>query len=539
MSYNSKLPADDEYIATGPADIRENFRALKEDQIVNAGTLSGLSVGNASGNIPESNGTVNANLNADRLDGYDASAFAAANHAHSAVTTSTPGFMSAVDKAKLEGIAAGAQVNQNAFSNVLAGSTTIQADSQTDTLEIVGGANISVVADATNDRLIFAVNGKVASAGYADSAGYAASAGSAPANGGTSTTVTGSYTGNGGQQAPNYFGTNKAGFLMMNTSINGDSNYKNFLIMDNYSGADVGGATALGLGRQTNRAFIMRSDANRTAWNESAELITTANIGCQSVNYAVTAGRAYPYRSDGGQLNFYWSGQGGQPSWLWGGNDGVNMYVYSPSNFSVNYAIHADYSGSGKTLATIDQIPAAHGKQLFTASGTFTVPAGVTQVWISLCGAGGNGGSHSNGSNGFCGGGGGGAAANMAYNVTGLTPGAEIAVTIGAVPGGATSFGSYISCAGGGTGGNGSYAFPGTGGVAGGAGGVPGESGMYNVDGSTQTPINTNTPPGGGCLFGVGGIESNGAGYGAGGAGGKSTHDAGYSGAPGMCLVEW
>ena len=37
MSYNSKLPMDDEYIASGPADIRENFRALKEDQIVNAG----------------------------------------------------------------------------------------------------------------------------------------------------------------------------------------------------------------------------------------------------------------------------------------------------------------------------------------------------------------------------------------------------------------------------------------------------------------------------------------------------------------------
>lgn len=34
--------------------------------------------------------------------------------------------------------------------------------------------------------------------------------------------------------------------------------------------------------------------------------------------------------------NWHWSGQGGQPSWLWGGNDGTNMYVYNPSNFSVN-----------------------------------------------------------------------------------------------------------------------------------------------------------------------------------------------------------
>lgn len=34
--------------------------------------------------------------------------------------------------------------------------------------------------------------------------------------------------------------------------------------------------------------------------------------------------------------NWNWAGQGGQPDWLWGGNDGTNMYVYNPSNFSVN-----------------------------------------------------------------------------------------------------------------------------------------------------------------------------------------------------------
>ena len=33
-----------------------------------------------------------------------------------------------------------------------------------------------------------------------------------------------------------------------------------------------------------------------------------------------------------------WVGEGDQPDWLWGSNDGENMYVYNPSNFSVNYA---------------------------------------------------------------------------------------------------------------------------------------------------------------------------------------------------------
>jgi len=70
-----------------------------------------------------------------------------------------------------------------------------------------------------------------------------------------------------------------------------------------------------------------------------------SDIGSQSVSYASTAGRAYPRRSDGGDLNFYWSGQSGQPTWLWGGTDGTNMYVYNPSNFSVAYASNAGTLG--------------------------------------------------------------------------------------------------------------------------------------------------------------------------------------------------
>ena len=48
-------------------------------------------------------------------------------------------------------------------------------------------------------------------------------------------------------------------------------------------------------------------------------------------------------------MQFNWSGQNGQPTWLWGGNDGTNMYVYNPSNFSVNYANNA---GNGLIAAS-------------------------------------------------------------------------------------------------------------------------------------------------------------------------------------------
>lgn len=58
-----------------------------------------------------------------------------------------------VEKNKLAGIAAGAEVNQNAFSNVTVGSTTISADGETDTLTIVAGSNITLTPDATNDKI--------------------------------------------------------------------------------------------------------------------------------------------------------------------------------------------------------------------------------------------------------------------------------------------------------------------------------------------------------------------------------------------------
>lgn len=60
------------------------------------------------------------------------------------------------DKNKLSGIASGAEVNQNAFSNVKVGSTTVAADGKTDTLELVAGSNVTLTPDATNDKVTIA-----------------------------------------------------------------------------------------------------------------------------------------------------------------------------------------------------------------------------------------------------------------------------------------------------------------------------------------------------------------------------------------------
>lgn len=66
----------------------------------------------------------------------------------------------ATEKTKLSGIATGAEVNQNAFSNVKVGSSTIAADGKTDTLELAVASNsvASLTADTTNDKVTIDVD---------------------------------------------------------------------------------------------------------------------------------------------------------------------------------------------------------------------------------------------------------------------------------------------------------------------------------------------------------------------------------------------
>jgi hypothetical protein len=78
---------------------------------------------------------------------------------YSNASTSSAGLMSTSDKSKLNGIASGAEVNQNAFSNVVVGSTTIAADSKTDTLTLTAGSNITLTPNTTNDSITISASG--------------------------------------------------------------------------------------------------------------------------------------------------------------------------------------------------------------------------------------------------------------------------------------------------------------------------------------------------------------------------------------------
>ena len=76
-----------------------------------------------------------------------------------------------------------AYVNQNAFSSVAVGSTTVAADSATDTLTIAAGSNVTVTADAGSDKITIAAKDTTYSAA-GDSLGLVKSGGDVTVSGG-------------------------------------------------------------------------------------------------------------------------------------------------------------------------------------------------------------------------------------------------------------------------------------------------------------------------------------------------------------------
>lgn len=206
----------------------------------------------------------------------------------------------------------------------------------------------------------------------------------------------------------------------------------------------------------------------------------------------------------------------------------------------------------------------ARGQQTFTSSGTFTVPAGVRSVDVFLVGGGGAG-SHTGSAKA---GGGGGGGYTLTQKGIGVTPGQQIAVTVGAggtsslKRGGVSSFGNYSVRGGngpkntddftsgtnrgkdGGSGGGGATEL-GTGYGAGGSDGGNGGTGLKTSGGTTnpggigQGTTTRAFGESGGTLYAGGGaggaahVGNTGVGGGAGGGGGAGAlSNAGGSGTP-------
>lgn len=77
-------------------------------------------------------------------------------HTNKSILDATTASYTEEMQTKLSGIATGAEVNQNAFSIVKVGSTSVAADSKTDTLTLAG-SNVTITPDATNDKITFGI----------------------------------------------------------------------------------------------------------------------------------------------------------------------------------------------------------------------------------------------------------------------------------------------------------------------------------------------------------------------------------------------
>lgn len=212
------------------------------------------------------------------------------------------------------------------------------------------------------------------------------------------------------------------------------------------------------------------------------------------------------------------------------------------------------------TAGEIEEVAPRNGEyrsvQVFTASGTYTAPAGLKRVRITVLGGGGGGGGAANAAatSGGAGAGGG----FSIRTVSAATVGASQTVTVGTggtgggaaldgAPGNTSSFGALCSATGGGQGlgaGGGATAVSGVGGI--------GSSGDLNGAGSPGisgvTAVNFGST-GGASLMGAGGEQRNGAtlngiagrAYAGGGSGGLSTGGGtatGGTGANGVVFVE-
>ena len=358
------------------------------------------------------------------------------------------------------------------------------------------------------------------------------------------------------------------------------------LWVTDFSSASIDSAFAARLAVQAgaNRWNLYSSGTAPNYMNGDLRIGTTTQSGTSKLTVSGTAsvsdGTAADHAATKGQVEGYFSSRGLLTGSVLKTAAQLNVPTLVPGNYAANatessaaglpssdhHITHVSYStnfalqaavslydpnlrytrvcNAGTWTAWATSSAAPTGRQEFTSSGTFNVPAGVTAVYVSGIGGGGGAGGKNTSSVST---GGGGSGQYCIRKKLSVTPGQVIAVTIGAggsggttsgtsgSSGGATTFGALLTL----SGGSGSPGRTDTN-TSPGIGGYPnGQTGGYN---GTATHGGN-----GGCSpFGNGGVGVSGDGGsaaantgGGGGGAGTTPSRAGGAGGSGYLLVEW
>ena len=253
--------------------------------------------------------------------------------------------------------------NQNAFSNVLVGSTNVSADTTTDTLTLSAGTFMTLTPDATNDKVTFTVNtgttsSTVAVGNHSHDVVSASGAGFAPAavSAGTIDSSTNDYvlTSNNGSigwyKLPSnafYDTTNTVGnYNIVNTTNSGATHY---LVLATSTGSTTSSATS---GRTNSNIYSLGGALFARSYNmddgSSYPLITERELSTAMGSISDTKNTA---GSSNSASKLYLVGAGSQSS------TGVQTY----SNANVYMSGGTLYSNSVATTNLTAETATIHG----------------------------------------------------------------------------------------------------------------------------------------------------------------------------------
>lgn len=205
------------------------------------------------------------------------------------VTTTTDGLARKEDKAKLDGIEAGAEVNDPAFKTIaVSGQSSIVADTDADTLTFVAGSNVTITTNATSDSITIAAKDTIYGVATTGADGLMSSGDKSKLDGIETGANNYSHpTGDGNLHVP-ATGTTNNGKVLKSGGTPGSA-FWGTLTAAEVGALPSGGTAAAASKLATARTITLSGDVTGSAtFDGAANISITATVGDDSHNHVIS-----------------------------------------------------------------------------------------------------------------------------------------------------------------------------------------------------------------------------------------------------------